>query len=112
MWIASKLGFFSIVHKEGSFHVRARTRDDLAQLKRAAKVRARIEEWPRADYRWRIRVQLADLARVFAALQSSIDYPNFKNQVAALPSQREKLGAYEHLWGRLAMLQHESAGFL
>lgn len=109
MWIASELGFFSIVRKEGAFHVRARVREDLVGLKAAAGLKARIEEWPSADYRWRMRVGPRALAEVFGALPGTIDYPNFKSRIAGLPAQREKLPAYEGLWMDLRRVQ-EAAG--
>ncbi len=106
MWIASKLGFFSIVFKEGHWHLRARLKRDLENLRAAAGLEESIENWPQADYRWRVRLAAeADLTRVFSALQHSIDYGNFKNQIAATPDQRAKLPAYHDLWGALCDLQ-------
>ena len=75
MWIASKLGFYSIVQKTaGEWHVRARRRADLVNLLDAscpepAATADRIEESPAADYRWRIIVtDAAELAGIFTAL--------------------------------------------
>lgn len=109
MWIASQLGFFSIVQKEGAFHVRARVEGDLKSLVKASGVKAKIEEWPNADYRWRIRLKSqSSLGLVFLALQASVDYPNFKNRVAELPEQRNKLRAYSNLWHDLLAVQREA----
>jgi hypothetical protein len=108
MWIASQLGFFSIVQKEGFFHVRARLRSDLEALRATARVRVRIEEWPAADYRYRLRVNAAALARIFRALEKSVDYPNFKSRIAQLPAQQEKLAAYGRLWSALYQLQQDA----
>lgn len=105
MWIASQLGFFSIVSKEDCFHVRARTSEDLQRLKLAADLNQEIERWPNADYRFRLRVPAAELARIFAALERSISYSNFKSRIAALPHQGNKLAAYERLWFDLLQLQ-------
>ena len=108
MWIASKLGFFSIVQKEGCYHVRARARQDLVNLCRKVCLRnSLIEEWPDADYRWRLRVDYTELSGVFEALTDSIDYPNFKNQVAADPGQAPKLPAYSQLWSSIHRLQQQ-----
>jgi hypothetical protein len=98
MWIASQLGFISIVQKEGFFHVWARLRAVPEALRATAKVRVRVEEWPAADYRYRLRVNAAALARIFRALEKSVDYPNFKSRIAQLPAQQEKLAAYPHVF--------------
>ncbi|RME90992.1 MAG: hypothetical protein D6766_12490 [Verrucomicrobia bacterium] len=107
MWICSKLGFFSVVRKTDGWHVRARVREDLAALAGAAGVEARIQRWPLADYRWRLILGPEDLHRIFAALEASVDYPNFKEAIGRDPGQREKLGAYHELWTALARLQSE-----
>ena len=105
MWIASKLGFYSIVQKDDGFHVRARNRPDLERLLTAAAVTAPIQEWPAADYRWRVILEPTQLAGVFRALEASVDYPNFKSEVARHADQTEKLPAYHALWGGLHQLQ-------
>ena len=106
MWIASKFGFFSIVQKDGCWHVRARLKDDLVELVAAAKLTAKLEEWPQADYRWRVRLKdEAELTRVFSALQDSVNYTNFKSHIATLPRQRSKLPAYHELWSALYAIQ-------
>jgi hypothetical protein len=115
MWIASKLGFYSIVQKTaGEWHVRARLRADLVNLVNAvyrepAAVVETIEEWPTADYRWRILVTDAgELAGIFAALGDSVDYPNFKAEVGRRPDQTAKLPAYHALWASLHTLQNQA----
>ncbi len=110
MWIASKLGFFSIVQKEGGWHVRGRLRDDLDRLNQAAfRGKREVQEWPTADYRWRIVLMKPDdLGRVFETLARSVDYTNFKSQIGSLPHQREKLGAYHDLWSSLYRIQERS----
>lgn len=105
MWMASKLGFFSIVRKPDGFHVRARLRQDLEQLLATGAPGASIQEWPAADYRWRAIVSPAELHGLFGALEASVDYPNFKAEVARRPDQRPKLPAYHALWSDLHALQ-------
>ena len=62
MWIASKLGFYSLVQKSPQeWHLRARVRGDLVNLigqvyTEPAVVEEAIEEWPEADDRWRLIV--------------------------------------------------------
>lgn len=106
MWLCTQLGFFSIVQKDGSHHVRARLRKDLENLVSAADLAGvKIHESPRADYRWRILVHPPELAAIFGALARSIDYPNFKSRIHELPDQVDKLRGYGRLWGDLASLQ-------
>jgi hypothetical protein len=108
MWIASKYGFFSIVLKDGQYHVRARERADLAELlENVPEISAEIESWPDADYRYRVRLPEdgPDIALVFAALCWSVDYANFKSEIAATPRQARKLSAYHKIWSLMQALQ-------
>jgi hypothetical protein len=99
-------GFFSIVQKGGAHHVRARVRQDLEQLVSAAGLEGiEIQEWPEADYRWRILVQPPQVATIFQALAGTIDYSNFKSRIHARPDQADKARAYGRLWGDLLGLQ-------
>lgn len=108
MWICSQLGFFSIVRKPDGWHVRARLRADLQGLLAAAGLDLPVQEWPQADYRWRVIAEAGQVTAVFAALAASVDYPNFKSRIAALPGQRAKLEAYHGLWHELHRLQEEA----
>jgi hypothetical protein len=38
-------------------------------------------------------------------MAEEIDYPNFKNAIATLPDQQEKLPAYHGIWHTMARLQ-------
>ncbi len=108
MWIASKLGWFSIVLKEGHYHIRARRREDLENLLAGfSQGFPEIEEWPGADYRFRVRLPDSGnlIEKVFATLCCSVDYGNFKNEIAATPDQRHKLHAYHQIWATMAALQ-------
>jgi hypothetical protein len=107
MWICSKLGFFSIVKKgeSGTWQIRARCETDLKGLLNAASLSKEIISTPHADYAFRAVVGHDELERVFAALGNSIDYPNFKSCIGALPGQRDKLSAYHAFWSGMAKLQ-------
>jgi len=117
MWLCTQHGFYSIVRKaDGAFHVRARRRQDLVNLRdlvfgrgyRRA-LRWTIHRTQPADYRWRIIVHEADRAVIFAGRGSAIDYTNFKARIHARPDQREKAHAYGCLWAELHHLQEEGA---
>ena len=108
MWLCTKLGFYSIVQKRDGFHVRARTKRDLENLCSAAKISPKIEDWPTADYRWRVRLDdMTDMNLVFDALMASITYQNFKSEVYSRPDQTQKRNIYNRLWQSMADLQEE-----
>lgn len=109
MWIASSYGFFSIVLKEGRFHLRARLRADLEALRAAAgRDSDPIEDWPTADYRYRILAPPGDYPAYIRALMNSVDYANFKDHLHDLPLQHSKLEAYYRLWHALSRLPNPS----
>lgn len=105
MWIASTLGFFSIVHKQGAYHVRARSHHDLVALQSAAGLTVKIIASPDADYHYRILVGPEAIPNILRALGDSVTYPNFKTAIAHSPTQYPKLRAYESLWWELKLLQ-------
>ena len=117
MWIASNIGFFSIVNKPSHLNpdgpavhvIRARDKADLSRLlattseapgfawKQASVTR--IHDWDYSDYRYRIYVENSgDFAAIFDALSSTITYDNFKDEIQATPHQLKKYKAYEGLW--------------
>lgn len=108
MWIASNIGFYSVVKKRPHFRhdgpevhvVRARDKADLCRL--LAKISeppgfewknlsaTRIHEWDYSDYRYRIYVESReDFAAIFTALGSTIDYANFKDEIKATRHQKK-----------------------
>ncbi|MEK9754479.1 MAG: hypothetical protein VW338_14895 [Rhodospirillaceae bacterium] len=111
MWIASKIGFFSIVQKDAQTHIRARVKKDLENLIEEIGIEGwseedlTIQEWPGADYRFRLRIHPDDLGVLFQKLAETIDYPNFKNEIHRRPDQAAKSPAYTTLWGHLHSLQ-------
>ena len=112
MWIASKIGFFSIVaHRDqpGTVMIRARIKGDLENLLAALwdleDPQPPIVDTPQADYRFRIIVSQPHAVSLVSRLAASIDYSNLKETVADQPDQRDKLPAYSSLWGNLRRLQ-------
>ena len=106
MWLCTKLGFFSIVHKSPStFHIRARCREDLDALAAAAGTGTPVPSFPGSDYPWRILCDPADLTRLFALMSASITYGNFKSAIASHPTQNDKLDAYHDIHHRMAQWQ-------
>jgi hypothetical protein len=109
MWIASKYGFYSLKHDEatGKYFIRARVRLDLMNL--IAKVpelsATTVQEWPRADYRYRIITDARGVQGLMKTLGESVDYGNFKDMIARTPGQDGKLSPYHRIWALMAALQ-------
>lgn len=127
MWIATTIGFYSIVQKghhddpDGKklFVIRARTKDDLQRLVDLIQpklklyvgdtpVRIKIHEYEKSDYQFRIYLDTKeDLATTLATLAEKVTYPNFKDEIAEIPHQQDKAPAYANLWLKLFLLTHK-----
>ncbi len=106
MWLATKLGFYSVVRKGRDYHVRARLKRDLLNLKEFTGCNAKlIQSPPTADYRWRMIVRLDVWQAIMVRLVDSVDYANFKSKIDHTPDQCEKHGAYARLWAELHQIQ-------
>lgn len=109
MWIASKTGFISVVQhleKHDILLVRARVRKDLQSLFD----NKRIFELEVADYRFRVEVSKQEFAEIMVNQIKDIDYPNFKNHIAAKGDQVDKLGAYQDIWRTMWQYGKEKGG--
>ncbi|MGE5551494.1 MAG: hypothetical protein ACM3ZC_13360 [Bacteroidota bacterium] len=102
MWLMTKHGFYSIVQKApGTYHVRAREKRDLQNLINRVRVPlGRIIETRKADYRYRLLVDGDTLLRIMEFLGDSINYDNFKAEIARTPDQARK--PYHQVWSILA----------
>lgn len=110
MWICSKFGFFSVVQKApDEYHVRARCRKDLTNLKKASGITAKIHRSEPADYRFRMVLHEGQWRIAGAALLASIDYANFKGIIAQTPHQADKLSAYSAFHHDMERWQNRSA---
>jgi hypothetical protein len=101
MWIASTNGFISIVQhydQPDTLVVRARVVQDLQSIFD----NKRILETKEADYRYRVLVKKQEMAGIIVKMIKDIDYPNFKNQIAIHPGQKDKLHAYHEIWEVMA----------
>lgn len=102
MWLMTKHGFYSIVQrKPGEYHVRARERLDLENLLKGVPLpEAKIVDTPDADYACRIVTDQATVLVILGFLGRTLDYPNFKGKVDAMPDQRHK--PYHKVWQVMA----------
>ena len=99
MWIASSLGYYSIVKKQGEYYVRVRDKQDLLNLMTASGIQKEVLEFAGTDYVARIIVNDEELRVIQNTLFNTIDYPNFKNSIMGNPAQRDKTAYYGEIWG-------------
>lgn len=110
MWLITPIGFFSIVQKESdkqhdTLTVRARVRDDLTALKEQFLPNlGPIQESLNSDYRFRSVAPRAEVAAAMVRLVDSLDYNNFKSEVA-LKQGRQRASLYHQVWDVLYTLQ-------
>lgn len=97
MWLFTVDGFYSIVRSSdmpGRYAVRARSREDLAQLTAKSGIQdAEILATPHRDYPYRIEATPHQWQLMFTHLAEEITYRNFK---AAVPAARHDL--YLRVW--------------
>ena len=106
MWLATQHGFYSIVQKGTDLYfIRARRRQDLENLKELTGLDAEVHEWPLADYRYRIMVDLESLLEIMVMMTAALDYPNFKERIYEREEQSHKLKYYQQIWKLGADLQ-------
>lgn len=111
MWLATKLGFYSIVQNQppddgdaAIYHVEAQAREDLENLLFATALQNEIIESPEADYRYRIIASPPEIFEILSVLAESVDYDNFPEALANNPEQQQKLETYQRFWkSRLPM---------
>lgn len=100
MWLFTKLGYFSIGNKNsGAFHVRARRRLDLENLRHVSEIAAPVVSTPDGDYPFRLIVNQGELDGIFTALAGGIDYESLKNSI----EDSHKLDCYYKIWMLMCM---------
>jgi len=106
MWLFTPSGFFSIVTDQqipGHALVRARVREDLEAFCERTGAPPPLET-PERDHRFRTSVQFPVLAAELARQAAAIDYPNFKDAVAARQGY-ERARRYGRIWSVMHELQ-------
>ena len=113
MWIATPIGFFSVVQKpfepNGVLTVRARAIEDLENLRKnyLGHNMSQIITDKRADYHYRATTTTEAWAVALASMARDIDYSNFKNEVKAVQGA-ERAGIYGRVWSALYEIQKTS----
>lgn len=107
MWLFTVHGFYSIVQKApGEWHVRARVKRDLDNLKKLTRLRISVEQsYAGSDYPWRMIVGKKAKDIIIQALGDDIEYGNFKGEVGRRPDQADKLPALHEIWAIMAAHQ-------
>jgi hypothetical protein len=111
MWIASTIGWFSVVRdreRKGRVLVRARAKADIDNLYRRFGRKYKMTP-PRSDesrdYRWRLGMRKRDWVKAIGQIASEIDYTNFKSAVHDRPDQANKHSAYLSVWSAMLGVQ-------
>jgi len=106
MWICSTYGFFSIIRTSpNEYHIRARVKKDLENIRDAINLVKEISVSDDADYRYRLVVGGEVYKTLLQLLVRSVDYDNFKAKIAMTEDQQEKLQAYHEIWQIMHGLQ-------
>jgi hypothetical protein len=109
MWLVTKEGLFSIVHKDckqDEVMVRSRVRVDLENLLKKIYSKAKIIEGAGTDYQFRCIVPRDDLAEYLVEYVTMMDYGNFKNTIP--DNDRIRHSAYYGIWSSGAALRDGS----
>ncbi len=109
MWLFTTDGFFSAVayrDEPDAIIVRARVGDDALRLVEAAR-QGEVIETPDRDYRFRVYLARDDWSAYVAGAAAAIDYPNFKEAVAARQGP-DRPDAYAALWSAMFELQQHA----
>jgi hypothetical protein len=116
MWIITTSGFLSVVQNlnskgpDDALLVRGRVRADLERFADFAAQhgnRPAVVGSPDADYGFRLTTSRETLSAFLDAQVKTLDYPNFKSEVAKTDPQRTH--AYMDVWTALRRLQGRRA---
>lgn len=112
MWLITPIGFFSIVQKpsdiaSNTLTIRARVRADLEALRTShLPGLGEIQESRHNDYRFRAAAPRQEVASAMANMIETLDYSNFKNQVAKVQGAG-RAHLYHDVWHVLYGLQKD-----
>ncbi len=110
MWLFTNIGFFSAVQKPGTNNltIRARVKADLDALRKKylPELSPSIGHGG-TDYPWRATVSHAEFAAALGKIVMDLDYPNFKNEVAARQG-KSRASRYGKVWQALYDMPDDS----
>jgi hypothetical protein len=99
MWLITKDGFFSVVHKDcapDEVLVRARVKKDLVALAGTIDVECDISQSYKTDYQFRMVMPRADFCRYLVKYAEEMVYDNFKNSLNRKDYHRRSV--YSDIW--------------
>ena len=112
MWVFTTEGFFSAVaHRTEPNTIIVRCRDEgdanhlSITLKLMLRLDAPVRHTPTADYAYRLFMPRSAWSHYLASRAKDIDYPNFKDAVAARQGTKRAL-IYSDVWLAMLRLQH------
>lgn len=113
MWLYSKTGFYSIVHKppcnRDELLVRTRSKVDIDKLQKLLKEKYKFDgeviDSPKADYAYRMMVPREIFASFISSAAMELDYDNFKNTISGKDYQRHH--AYMRCWEAMCEWQRD-----
>jgi len=112
MWIFTKDGFYSTVKnaycKRDEVVIRSRQKVDLERFLKKMKIKARIEEYPEADYLYRVQVPHTVWIEYITKTATELDYPNFKRMISE-SGDDERHHVYGECWFALRKWQADHA---
>jgi len=109
MWVISKSGFISIVqHRDDPEYmlVRARVREDLVE----AFPDHEIEDDPKADYRYRVKVGRSSVGLYLLEELDQVDYDSHAKENMTKAKEPGRYKAYMNVWHDLLELQPGGIG--
>ena len=109
MWLFTTIGFFSVVRKDGepNLTVRARSSADLDRLRTTFMPELSATTSKKGtDYPYRATINQQAFAKGMALIGESIDYHNFKDEVAEKMGS-ERAHTYHHVWSALKRIENE-----
>lgn len=112
MWLFTTIGFFSVVSHRDAAHtvvIRSRVREDLEALRTHHLPDLEIVANAGTDYAFRAFVSRDEWEHAAQQLARDVDYPNFKDAVAARQGSA-RAHAYLEIWATMHRLQETAAG--
>lgn len=117
MWLATKVGFYSVVqhkNRKNCYIVRARCREDIENLINGIPSinNESVVETRDADYRFRLNINKYQFNALMGFLSNSVDYPNFKDEIKSSKQQKDKLSFYTKIWFTMLQFQENRYGVI
>jgi hypothetical protein len=102
VWVFTAFGGYSIVRESGDgdkWKVRSRSRQDLERLISKANLTGqKVIQTFGSDYRYRLIINADELSQIFACLEKSITYSNYKGVLGATKGMEKLCDVAHGIW--------------